>query len=288
MASGSQIAEPVQQIDSLWFHHLTLIGRDSMFHLMLQRCTTLFFLSFSTSLLAQEEVTVPKVQHKAEESEAKIVSKKKPSNEIKKLPNGQFQLGQITFDAQSREISFPARVEQTRAIIEYVLVLSKGKIHESLFVTDITPSQLNIVLKLLNYKESKELFPDITEDQAGAQLHEVPLETRKQARLEVFVTLQNPLRTLALHELITHDHTKADMAPTDFVNSGSYLENGTYLADRNGDIIALLTDSAAMLNYPGEDRLDDTLWVPNTKRLPEYGSPVTITLKPSKRPIESP
>ncbi len=260
---------------------------------MLQRLITCFL--FSAALLrAEERLSAPtsEVLPTTEKPETTVEAKneikvdaKQLSSEIKQLPNGQFQLGQITFDAQSREISFPARVEQTRAIIEYVLVLSKGKIHESLFVTDITPSQLNVVLKLLNYKESKELFPIITEAQAGEQLHEVPLETRKQARLEVFVTLQNPRRTLALHELITHNHTKADMTPTDYVNGGSYLENGTYLADRNGDIIALLTDSAAMLNYPGEDRLDDTLWVPNTKRLPEYGSPVTITLKPSKRPI---
>jgi len=206
---------------------------------------------------------------------------------IQQLADGTFQLGHIQFDQASREITFPAQVEQTKEIIEYILVTPKGKIHETLFVTDITPSHLNVVLKLLNYQESTELFPMLIDGQVSETLNTVEDSVRKAARLQILVTLGegNNAKTYPVTELITHAHTKRDMAPTPFVNGGSRLKYGKFSADINGDIIALLTDPTAMLNYPGKDRLDDTLWVPNTKRLPPYGSKVTITLKPYNGPL---
>lgn len=239
--------------------------------MMLQRIIPYFIF---TSWLAAQTATV-EVKHE------------KPKPAIEKLANGKFKKGLITFDQATREISFPATIEVTEGVIEYVLVNSKGKVHESLFLTDILPSNLNIVLKLLNYKESRELMPIIVNGRFSNQLHQVEDSIKKASRLSVWVTLGegDTAKSHLINELITNLHTKQDMAPTPFVNGGSTIRHGKFSADINGDIIALLTDYTALLNYPGEDRMDDTLWTPHTKRLLDNGAKVIITLKPYNEPF---
>ena len=68
-----------------------------------------------------------------------------------------------------------------------------------------------------------------------------------------------------------------------WVYGGSFMNNGQYVADLHKDLFAIFTDRAALGNYAGEGREDDTLWFPNQENMPAKGTPVTISLTQPKK-----
>ncbi len=202
---------------------------------------------------------------------------------IQEIGDDQLRIGKITLNKNTREISFQAGINMNEGIIEYVLVLTQGKVHEALFLTDISPTNLNIALKLLRYQESPELFEIMDEDfNFTGKFPKVPEEQKKAARIAIEVTWkkEDTSHTVPLNELILHATTEKSMPPGPWLYTGSYLHEGRYKADIAGDIIAILTSQPAMINYLGKDRENDEVWLPHKKRLPEIESVVTITIKP--------
>lgn len=208
-----------------------------------------------------------------------------PEPLVKKISATTYQIGQITFNKDTREISLPA---QTNIItpetpLEYLLVHSNGeKIHESLLVTEADPTHVNIALKLLNYKESPELFRLPREDGTPSEQYpEVTDEVKQAARFEVLITWKdgNVEATLPATRWIHHRVTGKAMPETPWVYNGSYIHEQKFHAKLTGNILTIFPDVGSIANYPGEDRWDDTLWHP-APGLPQQGSPLTVTLKP--------
>jgi len=162
--------------------------------------------------------------------------------------------------------------------------MEQGRIHEALFITKIIPSNLNIALKLLNYKESKELFRIINEDfELTKDYHQETPETKAAARADIIIEFEHPKGTqksYPLHKLILVEATGKPLPATPMVYSGSYVHEGKYKADLAGDIIAILEDRGALFNCPIKDRNGDRLWMANLELLPPFQTPVTIKIKP--------
>ncbi|MCX6873404.1 MAG: hypothetical protein NTW21_06295 [Verrucomicrobia bacterium] len=70
---------------------------------------------------------------------------------IERIDDTHFRIGAVTFDHQTREIRFPAAVNMTEGNLEYAIVKSTGKVHESLLVSTISATHLNLAFALLNY-----------------------------------------------------------------------------------------------------------------------------------------
>ncbi len=222
----------------------------------------------STSLLAQEP---------SKEAPATV----KPV--IKEINADELQIGKIHLNKKTREISFDAGLNMNEGLLEYVLVMTKGKVHESLFLTDISPINLNIALKLLRYQESQELFEIMDADfNLTGKYPDVPEAQRQASRIDIHVSWKEggAQKTFAMNKLIYHIVTETTMQPGPWLNTGSYMHEGKYKAEVAGDLIAIYTSQPAMLNYPGKDRSNDDVWIPNKKLLPKLESVVTITLKP--------
>ncbi len=98
-----------------------------------------------TALHGQEEAPV------AEDGETR-----KPP--VEKLDENRYRIGDVTIDKRTREIRFPALVNLREGILEYLIVHQNGKIHESLFRTETSPTNINLAFTLLSYKPSKELY----------------------------------------------------------------------------------------------------------------------------------
>ncbi|MGB1260692.1 MAG: YdjY domain-containing protein, partial [Akkermansiaceae bacterium] len=207
---------------------------------------------------------------------------------VKKLANGNYQIGLITFNQKTREISIPARTEIVApgSVLEYLLVHTNGeKVHEALLTSDADPTHLNIALKLLRYKESQELFRELKADGTpGDTYPAVPEETRKAARFSIHVTYkhQGKDKTVLVSDWIQHHATKKPMPKTAWVYNGSYIHDKKFKAKINGNMLSILTDLSAIANYSGDDREDDTIWFP-APRIPAGGTKVTVTLKPWKQ-----
>jgi len=228
---------------------------------------------------AKNSSSTQKTTEATNASEKKTTTPAKPS--VKKLANNLYQIGKVTFDKETREIYIPAitNLTETGTLLEYLLVGINGeKVHESLLVTEIDPTNLNIALKLLNYKESQELFPLRDEEGIpGDTYPKVPDAIRKAARISLEVTWKN--KTTPLTQWLQHRITSKPMPDTAWVYNGSYILRNKFKAKLSGCIFAIFPNEGSIANYSGEDREDDTLWLAN-KNLPPIGTKVKVTVKP--------
>nr|MCU0751014.1 hypothetical protein [Akkermansiaceae bacterium] len=99
---------------------------------MIRRILLPTLLMWNTSAFAQDRSPIEPSSLPAPDQAVEPV---KPT--IEKLDENRFRIGDITFDQKTREVRFPCKVNMTDGLLEYLLVHQNGKVHESLFVTEI-------------------------------------------------------------------------------------------------------------------------------------------------------
>lgn len=239
----------------------------------------LLALSLSSALAAQEEPprTPPKQGNAAAEAKAPGVS-------VKKIGENLYRLGEIEFDAKSREIRFPVTVNQREGgPIEYLLVRETGKVHESILTTSISPLHLQIVMKLLRYAGgngdvfNRLLAPEVLEKEGGKEAD----------RGETVSFLFQPEggKALPVHEMVIDGESAEAMAPGDWIYTGSAVEEGTFMAEAEGSIIAIYLDHLAMFNMSREGADLDERWGARHTVIPEIGTRGTLTIRAGEKPV---
>jgi hypothetical protein len=212
---------------------------------------------------------------------------------VEKIDTSRYRIGKIEFDSITREVRIPAKVNMASGLIEFLLVHENGKVHESLFSTDATPSDINLAFTLLRYKASPELYalPNKTGGLSG-NFPEVPEDIRLAARIsiEVECKIDDKIERKPVNEWIQHGNTASAMPLSHWVYGGSRIEDGSFVADSTGDIIAIFLSQAAMINYPGTDNGDDTVWTAFEKRVPPEGTNLTLIVAPypKSQPTDKP
>jgi hypothetical protein len=192
-----------------------------------------------------------------------------PTNEpsVRPIGPGRFQVGQVTLDKQTRSVTFPGVVNQTEAIIEYLVVTRDGKLHESLLRTDVSPKEIHVAMLLLDAK--------------GGGTSAVPEDPLKPIRgdpviIEVSWKEKGREKRLRAEELVFNTQTKTNLAKGVWVYNGSLLENGAFMADREGSIVSLITDPFALVNNPRPGRDNDDLCEVNTNTVPALDTRVEV------------
>lgn len=212
---------------------------------------------------------------------------------VEKLDSARYRIGRILLDQNKREIRVPAKVNMQEGLLEFLLVHENGKIHESLLRTDISPTHLNLAFTLLRYPPSRELYA-LPNDHGGESndYPVVPVEVKTGARLRIEVEWQDgkSLRRLPVNEWIQHIVKTTSMPAGPWVYGGSEFQDGKYAPELSGDLIAIFLSASAIINYPGQDNRDDTVWVPYPKRVPPEGTAVTLILSPfsNDQPLQKP
>ncbi len=224
----------------------------------------------------------------AEDVAAEVV---KPS--VRQLDESTFQIGEITFDKKSREIRFPAKVQMSEGLLEFLIVHENGKIHESLMVTTASPTHLNLAFTLLRYTPSRELY--FTPTYAGETPVAPPVisaEEKAGARIAIDVEWKENEKTrrIPVNEWIQHSAIAASMPAGPWVYGASESYEGKYIPETTGDIAAIFLSNAAIINYPGADNGNDDVWIPFSKRIPAEGTAVTVIIAPyqNSKPIPKP
>ena len=209
---------------------------------------------------------------------------------VKKLDDNRFQIGEVVFDKKTREIRFPAQINMIEGQLEYLIVNEKGKLHESLLSTKISPTHLNLAFTLLRFKPSRELYP-LPNDTGGTsdKFPEVSAEIKAGARIliEVEWAEEGKTKRLPINDWIQHGEKTTPMPAGPWVYGGSEVEDGKYAPETSGDIVAIYLSLAAIVNYPGDDNNNDDVWTPFPKRVPAVDTPVTVIIKPAT-PAKSP
>ena len=253
---------------------MTITAHQPIFHLMIRLALASLFL---TGALTAEPTGPP-----TEPTPSAEPATERPN--VTDLGDGNYQVGLVTFNKTTRQISFPTELNMDEGLLEYAIVHENGKIHEALLHTKARPFHINLALKLLRYKASEELFQILDEDyKPTGKYPEIPEAIRTAARIEILLAWKTPegkdVRA-TLNELITNTVTEAPMTASHWVYGGSYLHEGRFTAETSGDIAAIFTSSSSLFNYPGKAREDDTIWIPTPKRTPLPGTKVTVTIQP--------
>lgn len=253
------------------------------------RLRALAIFSASAALAAAQFSGPSAPQEVPRENQGEVAEPAKPA--IKKLDETRFQVGEVIFDQKSREIRFPARVNMTEGLLEYLVVHQNGKIHESLFSTEIAATHLNLAFTLLRYKPSRELYA-IPSETGGVsnRFEDVPADIKAAARVNLFAEWKekDKTRKFPVNELIQQEAKGTAMPVGPWVYGGSDFHDGKFVAQTTGDIAAIFSEMASLINYPGEDNGDDTVWIPFPKRLPPTGTEVTIIISPHQKTKPAP
>ncbi len=195
---------------------------------------------------------------------------------IKSVGPGQFEIGLVRLDKRERTVSFPAVMHMNEATIEYLVVTSTGKTHESLLRTDAQPHHLHVAMLLLGaIGAGTNSFPE-----GPRQL--LPGDT---VTIEVTWTIGRRQMRRRAEELVYNRRTKSAMSRGDWVYNGSRLLDGGFAAQRDGSIVSLITDPDALVNNPRPDRGNDDNWTVNKTGLPPLNSPVRVTLRLAATPV---
>ncbi len=236
--------------------------------------------------LAQES---PPVKVESPPANAPAAEPVKPI--ISKLDENRFQIGEVILDRKTREIRFPTTVNMADGLIEYVIVLEKGKVHEALLLTTASPTHLNVALTLLRYAPSRELFPMIAATGHPTGIYqETPAAVKAAARITIELEWNDSgtIRRVPLNEWLQNPDNETALAAGPWLYTGSGFSEGKYIPELTGDILAIMVDPHAVINCPGSDNYDQAHWHAFSERIPPVGTKVSVVITPYSPPKPAP
>jgi hypothetical protein len=236
-------------------------------------------LLFSFPSLAQEEP--PRVAPKPGDAAAEVPA---PEVSVKKVGETQYRLGEIEFDAKTREIRFPATVNMREGgPVEYLLVNENGKVHESILTTAISPLHLQIVMKLLRYEGghgdlfNRLLTPELIEKEGGKEAD--------RGETVSFTFAPEGGEPLPVYELVVDGESAEAMTPGGWIYTASAVQEGTFMAEAEGSIIAIYLDHLALFNMARDGADIDERWGARHSVIPEIGTKGLVTIKAGEIPV---
>ena len=178
------------------------------------------------------------------------------TNLVRQIGTNSFQIGEVRVDAKERRLTIPATVNMVEGLIEYVLVNTNGKLHESIFKTTTEPIHVQT---------------------AALLLLKAPVDSNAPPQLRVSVEL--PLgKTVPAEDLITNIMGDVKFRPGLWRYNGSRLVENTFIAQRDGSIVAIMADPDAIIESGRIAVDDDDNWRPHKSELPPVGAPVKVLL----------
>jgi hypothetical protein len=210
---------------------------------------------------------------------------------VQQLDDFRYRIGAVTLDRRTREIRIPTKVNRAaERALEYLLVMPQGKTHESLLVTEISPTHLNLAFTLLRYPASHELFYLMDEKGSLTDNHPVvSAKVKADARIDIDVEWDDhgTTRRHPVNEWIQHVVKTTAMAAGPWLYTGSEISDGQYLPEMTGDIASIMIDPSTVINYPGSDN-GDNVWCAYPKRVPPVDTSVTLIITPHSKPSTAP
>jgi hypothetical protein len=170
------------------------------------------------------------------------------------------QIGTATLDRKNRTLEFPASVNLTEGLMEYFLVTTYGKVHESVLITDTRPYALHVGALLLRPKtDSNTAKP-------------VPI------RISLFWIENGKTNEVSAEACVLNLENKQQMTPGAWSYTGSVMVNGVFLSEREGSIISIIEDQSALIQNPRKGKENDQIWQPNKAKLPPADTMVTVRI----------
>lgn len=191
---------------------------------------------------------------------------------VRRLPNGDTQVGTIILHLREREISFPADFLAGVTELEVVIATPGGRIHEALLKADISPVQLQALLYTLHLNNGPRIATEAIPRGDLVDLDVAWSDATGERR-------RDPIESWMLD-----GRTGQPMERIGWVFVGSGMKDGKFLADEEGNICLNYSVGSTILDIPDEAGMDDTIFKVNRgKPLPGPEAEVRVFLVPRPR-----
>jgi len=195
---------------------------------------------------------------------------------IREIAPGVFEIGGIQIFKKENRVEFPAQVNMAKGLLEYLLVGAGGKLHESLLKTDIEPFNLQVALLLLGLEVTAK---PLREQGDPAMPQGDPVT--------IWVTVKKGDASvkLRIEEWVVIRDNAGKMKPmeqTDFIFTGSIVNDGVFMAQMDKSIMTLFHDPVAMIDNPAPQGGNDDVWYVNEQTVLPVGTYVTISIQAKK------
>ncbi len=187
---------------------------------------------------------------------------------IKMLRPGVFEVGGCTITKDQNRIEFPATVNMREGLLEYLIVGSVGKLHESLLQTKVEPYALQIALLL-----------------AGLEGSTNPLAMQGQAvkpegdLINIWLSWieDGQEKKIRIEQSILADNKPIDEIP--WVFTGSVFVDGVFMAQIEKSIVAVYHDPTALIDHQLDIGASDEVWLVNPSMVPEIGTKIKVIIE---------
>ena len=217
---------------------------------------------------------------KSDKSKSRLKTKKKynkfkqTKSVIKKISKDIVAIKSIFINTKEKTIEFNGQVNMDKGLIEYLLVSSMGKLHESLLKTDVEPFDVQTALLLLGLKGTKNRLKRQGDSRKPTgDLVNIWAEWESNGKTE----------KQRVESWVLNRSKGLSLKPIDWVYTGSYIFNGVFVAQKERSIVAIYRDPAAIIDnpLPGADK--DEIWYVNKEAVPKVGTKVKLIIKKAKR-----
>jgi len=214
----------------------------------------------------------------------------------KEIAPGIFQVGTVKLDKNASTVTFPAKVQMSEGLLEYLLVTPQGPVHETLLTSEAAPQDVHMAMLLLGAKGMAikgEASPGRID---AAALAKAPKLTGDRIFLTVKWTDKSGKEQTTAVERWLVRKIFLPRKPVKIVNAedgpwlytGSYFYENKFIAQMDGAFAAMVTYPGALINNPRAGANDDHIWFVKPDVVPPVGTPVefSIRLEPADQPAK--
>ncbi len=197
-----------------------------------------------------------------------------PPPPIEQVGPGIFRLGEIQIHKDTRSVIFPAQVNMDKGLLEYLIVRSSGKVHESLLRTEVDPYHLQIAFLLLGFEGTDRPIR-----------HQGSPETPTGDPVEIAIAYrkggEGQEHKIGAQEWVANkiENQLKDVGALKWVYTGSKIFDGRFLAQAEGSIVALWHDPVALVDNASPGGESNKIWFVKEGTCLPVGTPVTIIIK---------
>lgn len=190
---------------------------------------------------------------------------------FQKIGPGMFALGDAKINKTTRTLSLPAVVNMNKGMLEYLLVRNGGKTHESLLRTQLEPMHLHMAMLLMDAEGT---------DHPLSRQGDTDIPQGNPVEIKVYYMKDGSLVPIAPEAWVTKkvEDQMADAGPLNWVFTGSFTQNGRFMAQNEGSVVAIYRDPAALFNNASSGGENDRVWFVKEGAAPPVGTPVTVTI----------
>jgi len=162
----------------------------------------------------------------------------------------------------------PGKVNMQKGIIEVLACVPGGKLHESILEINIIPYYLQVSLLLIGLQsaESKE-YKDDNRPFKGDEV-------------EIWVKWEenNQQKLIRAEELVWNSAKAVPMEKTNWIFTGSKIENGVFMADRIKSLITTYNDQFTIIDNPLIEGNNDEIFRANEKIVPAKWTAIELII----------